>query len=152
MRYRSILALTGALILQTGAGHLQRIDPGLRGNWTLDVANSTFGPDGPPSAGTVRWSEHGWVLALTFPNGYVYADAVVTDNGCALIGVPAIYTCRIAVISAKHVRITVRQGAEVERVGEIELVDSKTTRTTHRVTPASGAPYVEISLWRRAPG
>jgi DNA-binding response OmpR family regulator len=29
------------------------------------------------------------VLALVFGGGYVYADAVVTDHGCALIGVSA---------------------------------------------------------------
>jgi hypothetical protein len=40
----------------------------------------------------------------------------------------------------------------VRRVGDIELVDSNTTRTTHRVTPAEGAPYVETTVWRRDSG
>jgi hypothetical protein len=77
------------------------MDATLRGSWTLNVAKSSFGSDGPPSAGTVRWTEHGWVLALVFGNGYVYADGVITDRGCALM------------------------------------------------TPASGSPYAETTIWSR---
>src|SRR5262249_14033779 len=51
-----------ALTLLPQATQAQEMDPALRGNWTLSVAKSSFGPDGPPSAGTVRWTEHGWVL------------------------------------------------------------------------------------------
>ena len=125
------------------------MDPALRGNWTLNVAKSSFGPDGPPSAGTVRWTEHGWVLALVFGNGYVYADGVITDQGCALIGVPSDYTCSIAVLAPRHLRFTLKQAATIRRVGDIELLDSNTTRTLHHVTPASGSPYTETTIWSR---
>jgi len=125
------------------------MDPALRGSWTLNVARSAFGPDGAPSAGTVRWTEHGWVLALVFAGGYVYADAVLTDHGCALIGVSAEYTCGLDVVTPKHVRFTLRQAGAVRRVGDIELVDSNTTRATHHVSPGSGAPYTETAIWLR---
>jgi hypothetical protein len=149
MRYSPALSLVLALGFLAQAAEAQQVDPALRGSWTLNVAKSTFGPDGAPSGGTVRWTEHGWVLALVFPNGYVYADAVLTDHGCALIGVSADYTCRLAVITPKHVRFTLRQAGTVRRVGDIELVDSNTTRATHHVSPASGAPYTETAIWRR---
>jgi hypothetical protein len=89
------------------------------------------------------------VFALVFANGYVYADAVVTDNGCTLLGVTADYTCRITVITPLHVRITLSQASTIRRVGDIELVDSNTTRATHHVTPASGIPYTETTIWLR---
>jgi hypothetical protein len=66
-----------------------------------------------------------------------------------LLGVAADYTCRITVITPQHVRITLSQGTTTRRVGEIELVDSNTTRATHHVTPASGAPYTETTIWLR---
>ena len=69
MHSRPALSLALALGLLAHSASAQRIDPGLRGNWTLNVAQSSFGPDGAPSAGTVRWTEHGWVLALVFPGG-----------------------------------------------------------------------------------
>ena len=149
MRNRLALALALALSLLPQATQAQDVDPALRGNWTLSVAKSTFGPDGPPSAGAVRWTEHGWVVALVFTNGYVYADAVVTDKGCELVGVPSDYTCNIAVLGPKHVRFTLQQGGVVRRVGDIELVDANATRTTHHVTPASGAAYTETTIWLR---
>jgi hypothetical protein len=149
MRYPMALSLALALSLLTHSAEAQRIDPGLRGSWTLNVARSTFGPDGPPTAGTVRWTEHGWVLALVFPGGYVYADGVLTDHGCALIGIPADYTCRVDVVTPEHVRFTLRQAGTVRRVGDIELVDSNTTRAIHHVAPASGAPYTETAIWLR---
>jgi hypothetical protein len=125
------------------------MDPGLRGKWTLNVARSAFGPDGAPSAGTVRWTEHGGVLALVFTGGYVYADAVLTDRDCALIGVSADYTCRLEVVTPKHVRLTLRQAGASRRVGDIEFVDSNTTRAVRHVSPASGAPYTETAIWLR---
>jgi hypothetical protein len=138
-----------AFTLLAHPARAQRLDPALHGSWTLGVGRSTFGPDGAPSAGTVRWTVHGWVLALVFPNGYVYADAVLTDHGCALIGVSADYTCRLAVISPTHVRFTLRQATAIRRVGDIELIDSNTTRATHHVSPASGTPYTETAIWIR---
>jgi hypothetical protein len=149
MTYPPALSLALALSLLAQRTAAQQVDPALRGSWTLNVARSTFGPDGAPSAGTVRWTEHGWVLALAFPNGYVYADAVVTDHGCALIGIPPDYTYPIAVITPRHVRFTLRQAAAIRRVGDIELIDSNTTRATHHVSPASGAAYTETSIWLR---
>ncbi len=129
--------------------HGQQIDPRLRGNWTLDVSRSTFGPDGAPSAGVVRWTTHGWVLALAFPGGYVYADAVVTDQGCALIGVAPGFHCSLRVVSPTHVRFTLREGEVVRRVGDTELVAADTTRTVHRVTPNAGSPFTETTYWAR---
>jgi hypothetical protein len=126
-------------------------DPALMGNWTLSVAKSSFGPDGAPSAGTVRWTEHGWVLAMVLSGGYVYADAVVTDKGCALIGVPADYSCSIAILTPTHVRFTLKQGASVRRIGDIELLDKNTTRAVHHVSPASAPAYAETTFWTRDP-
>ena len=149
MRIAIALAFSLALSPAVEMGAAQQVNPALHGNWTLNVARSTFGPDGAPTAGTVRWTEHGWVLALVFAGGYVYADAVITDNGCALIGVSADYTCSLTPIAPEHIRFTLRQGGAVRRVGDIELVDSNTTRTTHRVTPVSGAPFTETTFWLR---
>ena len=148
MRY-AVVVPTLAFCLSAHSAHAQQIDAGLRGSWTLDVAKSTFGPDGPPTAGTVRWTEHGWVLALVFGGGYVYADAVVTDHGCALIGVPGDYTCGIETLTPRHVRFTLRQATATRRVGDIELIDPNTTRATHHVYPATGAAYTETVIWRR---
>ena len=129
--------------------HGQQIDSRLRGNWTLDVARSTFGPDGGPTAGVVRWTAHGWVLALTLPGGSLYADGVVTDNGCALIGVSAGYHCSLRVLSPTHLRFTLREGQLVRRVGDIELITADTTRTVHRITPNGGPPFTETMYWGR---
>jgi hypothetical protein len=149
MRSPATLSLALGLCLLAHSTAAQQIDSGLRGNWTLNLARSTFGPDGAPSAGAVRWTEHGWVLALVFTGGYVYADAVLTDHGCALIGVSADYTCHIDVVTPKHVRFTLRQVGATRRVGDIELIDSNTTRAVHHVSPASGAPYTETAIWLR---
>ena len=143
-----LLAVLAAMVSPALSAH--DFDSALMGNWTLNVAKSSFGPDGAPSAGTVRWTEHGWVLAMVFPGGYVYADAVVTDKDCALIGVPADYTCSIAVLGPTHVRFTLKQGTSVRRIGDIELLDRNTTRAVHHVTPVSDAPYTETTLWTRA--
>ena len=142
-----LVALLLAVIPQ--ALRAQHVDPGLMGTWTLNISKSSFGPDGAPSAGTIRWTQHGWVLGMTFPSGYVYADAVITDHGCALIGVPADYSCSIAILAPKHVRFTLKQGVTIRRVGDTELIDANTTRTVHRVTPESGSPYTETTIWVR---
>ena len=149
MRLATALAFGLLLSLVSETAAAQQVDPALHGTWTLDVARSSFGPDGGPTAGTVRWTEHGWVLALVFPGGYVYADAVITDHGCALIGISADYSCSITPITPRHVRFTLRQARMVRRVGDIELVGSNTTRTTHRVTPTSGVPFTETTFWVR---
>lgn len=153
MRYFRRL-LVALLLLAMGPPVLNaaHLDPGLLGDWTLDISKSSFGPDGAPSSGVIHWNQHGWVLAMVFPSGYVYADAVVTDHGCALIGVPADYTCSITVVTPVHVRFTLKQGTNTRRVGEMELLDMNTTRTVHRVTPASGPPYTETTVWIRDAG
>jgi hypothetical protein len=149
MRHSHPLLIALVLAMAPQALRAQHMDPDLMGNWTLNVPRSNFGPDGAPSAGTIRWTQHGWVLAMVFPTGYVYADAVVTDHGCELIGVPADYTCSITILAPKHVRFTLKQAANIRRVGDIELLDKNTTRTVHRVTPASGSPYTETTVWIR---
>ena len=149
MRFPWLVGLTVQLALGPIPLGGQQLDSRLLGNWTLDVARSTFGPDGPPTSGTVRWTRHGWVLALAFGGGYVYADAVITDHGCELIGVPPDYSCALALVSPTHLRFTLRQGTVIRRVGDIELVAPDTTRTIHRVTPGNGPPYTETTFWAR---
>ena len=149
MRHKILILLMLPLVLIPLGAYTQQVAQGLRGNWTLDVPKSSFGPDGPPSAGTIRWTQHGWALALIFPAGYVYTDAVITDHGCALIGVPDDYTCRIDILAPTHIRFTLKQAATVRRVGDIELIDKNTTRTVHRVTPPSKSAYVETTIWIR---
>ena len=150
---QSTLVLFALLMAAVPIGlEAQPVDPGLLGNWKLDISKSSFGPDGAPSAGTVRWTQHGWAVALVFPGGYVYTDAVITDHGCALIGVPKDYTCSIAVLTPTHVRFTLKQGGALRRVGDIELTDKDTTHTVHRVTPESGKPYTETTIWTRDAG
>jgi hypothetical protein len=127
----------------------QQIDAALRGDWNLNVTKSTFGPGPAPKGGHVSWTEHGWVFAIVTPGGGVYADAVLTDNGCTLIGVPSEYSCQIEVLNPRHIRLTMKQGQSVRRVGDIELVDNNTTKTTHRVTPKNGESYVETAIWER---
>jgi hypothetical protein len=127
----------------------QQMDAGLRGDWNLNVGKSTFGPGPAPKAGHVSWTEHGWVFAIITPGGGVYADAVMTDNGCTMIGVPSDYSCQIELLTPRHLRFTMKQGGTVRRVGDIELLDKNTTKTTHRVTPNDGKPYVETTIWER---
>ena len=127
----------------------QHMDAGLRGDWNLNVGKSTFGPGPAPKAGHVSWTEHGWVFAIITPGGGVYADAVLTDNGCTMIGVPSDYSCQIELLTPRHLRFTMKQGGTVRRVGDIELLDKNTTKTTHRVIPSDGKPYVETTIWER---
>jgi len=125
------------------------MDPQLRGRWTLDVQKSDFGTDPKPKMGQVNWTDHGWVFAIVFADGGLYADGVVTDQGCSLIGVSR-YTCSFQVVTPKHVRVTLREGASIRRVGDIELLDANTTKVVHHVTPAEGTPHVETTIWKRA--
>jgi hypothetical protein len=142
-----IIAIT--LLLTSAAASGQQIDPALRGVWKLNVAKSDFGPWPKPKMGQVNWTEHGWVFALVTADGRMYADGAMTDRGCTLIGVPGDYSCEVKVVTPRRVHLTLRQGSAVRRVGDIELLDKNTTRTTHRVTPAQGAPYVEKTIWER---
>ena len=125
------------------------IDPTFFGYWTLNVEKSDFAGRPKPRMGFVNWGEHGWTLALTTAEGRLYADAVVTDGGCHLVGVFSNWTCEADVVSPRHIRLTMKQREEIRRVGDIELLEDGTIRTTHRVTPRDGAPYVETTIWEK---
>ncbi len=143
----SIAALT--LWLAASLASAQQIDRTFHGFWTLNVEKSEFAGRTKPKAGQVNWGEHGWVLAILFSDGRLYADAVATDGSCTLVGVFGGYSCRVEIITPRHVRFTLFQGTAVRRVGDIELLDDGTTRTTHHVTPSQGAPYVETTIWEK---
>ncbi|HMK30524.1 MAG TPA: hypothetical protein VK473_12625 [Terriglobales bacterium] len=126
----------------------QQMDSQLRGEWNLNVGKSSFGPGPAPKAGHVSWTEHGWVFAIITPGG-IYADAVMTDNGCTLIGVPNEYSCAIQLLTPRHLRFTMKEAGAVRRVGDIELLDKNTTKTTHRVTLKDGESFTETTIWER---
>lgn len=126
------------------------MDPGLRGFWTLNVEQSSFGSvDAKPKSGLVNWSENGFVFSVVNGDGSLYADAVVLDTHCKMIGVPASYSCDFKVVTPHHTQLTIRDGSSVRRVADIELISDNTTRTVHHVTPASGKPYDETTIWER---
>lgn len=127
----------------------QQMDPALRGVWKLNVEKSVFEDGSKAKAGRVNWTEHGWVFAIVSADGYLYADGVVTDNGCLLIGAPNDYSCELKIITPRHVQLTLKQGPAIQRVGDIELLDKNTTQAIHHVTPKSGKPYVEKTIWER---
>jgi quercetin dioxygenase-like cupin family protein len=130
----------------------QQIDPGLRGFWALNIDKSDFSGRPKPKMGLVNWGEHGWTFAIVTADGRLYADSVGTDHGCTLIGVFSDFSCEVEVVTPRHVRLKMRQGEVVRRVGDIELLDHGTTQTTHNVTPANGAPYVEKTIWEKPAG
>jgi hypothetical protein len=127
----------------------QQIDSGLHGFWTLNTEKSDFGTRPKPKMGFVNWGEHGWTFAIVTADGRLYADAVGTDHGCTLVGVFSDFSCEVEVVTPRHVRLTMKQGGTVRLVGDIELLDDGTTQTTHHVTPANGAPYVEKTIWEK---
>ena len=132
------------------AHHHLAVDARMYGKWTLDAAHSVFGgPYPPPVGGKVNWTATGWAFALRFADGGLYTDAVYTDDGCSLLGVPASWGCSVEALSPTHVRLIVREGSRVDRTADIELIGKDTERTVHRVTPARGAAYSETTLWRR---
>ena len=92
------------------------------------------------------------MFAIVTPGGGIYADAVMTDDGCILIGVPTEYSCRLDVQTPRHLRFTMKQDGAVRRVGDIELLDKDTTTTTHRVTSRDGESYTETTIWERDSG
>ncbi len=148
MKVRIFLAIL--FCITTALAHAQhtKLDPGFYGLWNLDVAKSDFASQPKPKNGQVDWGEHGWAFALVLPNGELFTDAVQTDHGCVYIGAPP-FSCEYEVATPRHVRLTMREGAKVIRVGEIELMDDGTTKTTHRVFPSDGVPYVEKTIWVR---
>ena len=139
------IALFGAIAVGQ-----QTVDPAFYGIWTLNVAKSDFGRTPKPTAGAVNWGAHGWVLSLVTGDGNVYADAVATDRGCALVGAfSADFSCKLEIIGPRHVRFTLLQGSVVRRVGDIELLSDDITQTTHQITPPNGATYIEKTIWER---
>ena len=79
MHRERLFLLMGLAAIHAGGLSAQRVAPALRGNWTLDVATSTFGPDGTPSAGTIRWTEHG-VLRRPFGPGVANDWTRITER------------------------------------------------------------------------
>jgi hypothetical protein len=129
---------------------VQQIAAEFRGFWTLNVEKSDFGDRPKPKTGFVNWGEHGWTFAIVQADGRVYADAVETSHGCTFIGMaPNDLSCVVEVVTPRHVRLTMKQGATIRRVGDIELLEDGTTQTTHHVTPSQGAPYVEKTSWEK---
>ena len=147
--FQTLIILVALLSAATAFG--QRLDPALYGLWALNVEKSDFGGAPTPKTGRVIWTEHGWVFALLTGDGHLYADGVVTDHGCTLVGVSKEYSCEIKILTSRHLRITLKQASNIRRVGDIELLNKNTTKTTHRVTPAQGAAYVETTIWEREP-
>lgn len=145
------LAILVFLLLTGSLAFGQQMDPGLRGVWRPNVEKSDFGSGPKPKMGLVNWTEHGWVVAILTADGELYSDGVITDHGCALIGISSELSCTFEVKTPKHVVFTLKQGDKVRRVGDIELIDKNTTITTHRVTPREGTPSIEKTVWEREP-
>jgi hypothetical protein len=136
--------------MSVGLASGQQLSPAFHGIWALNVEKSDFGRTPKPRAGLVNWGEHGWVFSIATADGRVYADGVVTDNGCALLGAfPSKFSCKVQIVSPRHVRFTLLDDDAVRRVGDIELLSDNTTQTTHRITPSKGAPYIEKTIWEK---
>ena len=69
----------------------------------------------------------------------------MTDHGCTYIGASPL-TCEYEILTPRHVRLTMKEGENVIRVGDIELLGHDVTQTTHQLTPFGGTPYVEKTL------
>ena len=77
-------------------------------------------------------------------------DHDTIDGALEIAHLPgAFVSCEVTVVTPRHVRLRLLQGKAVRRVGDIELLDSNTTRTIHHVTPADGAPFTETTIWHR---
>lgn len=109
--------------------------------WQKRLCIATKAEDGASELG-----RHGWTFALVLANGEMFTDGVQTDHGCVYVGVSPL-SCEYELITPRHVRLTMKEGATVIRVGEIELLDDGTTKTTHRVIPSDSPPYVEKTIW-----
>jgi hypothetical protein len=135
---------------RTDTAFSQQIDPAFRGFWILNVEKSDFGDRAKPKTGFVNWGEHGWTFAIVQGDSRVYADAVETSHGCTFIGMaPNDLSCAVEVVTPRHVRLTMKQGATIRRIGDIELLEDGTTQTSHHVTPSQGGPYVEKTIWEK---
>ena len=115
------------------------------------MEQSDFGGGPKPKMGQVNWTTHGWVFAIITGDGQLYADSVVIDRGCTLVGVPSDYSCDVKVVTPRHVQLTLKQGTAVRRVGDIELLDKNTTRAHSSRNPRRRAPvYRENNMAERA--
>jgi hypothetical protein len=141
-----IFAVLTCVVASAAYAQNAKLDEGFLGFWNLDVAKSDFAAHPKPRMGQVNWGGHGWAFALVLADGEMFSDGVQTDTGCTYIGVDPL-SCQYEIITPRHVRLTMKDGDTVIRVGEIELLDDGTTRTTHRVIPSNGAPYVEKTIW-----
>ena len=141
----SFLVLT---LVVVASSQPPKIDPAFFGFWNLDVAKSDFAGQPKPKSGQVNWGEHGWAFTLVLANGQLFTDAAMTDHGCTYIGASSL-TCEYELLTPRHVRLTMREGKNVMRVGDIELLSDDITQTTHRVTPSDGPPYIEKTVWTR---
>ena len=149
LRLLAVLVALGLLALSVQSQQ-QKLDQKLHGFWTLNVEKSEFGgTEAKPKSGLVNWSETGFVFAIINADGSLYADAVLLNKQCKMIGVPATYSCEFKVLAPRHSQLIVRDGASVRRVADIELIDDNTTRTVHHVTPGNGKPYDEKTIWER---
>ena len=152
MRFLLLLVVLITVLFAAPTAFSQRMDVGLQGIWTLNVEKSDFGGRPKPKMGQVNWGEHGWTFALVTADGRLYADGIATDRGCTLIGGWPNYSCDVAVVTPRHLRFTLREGATVRRIGDIELLENGTAQTTHRVTLPEGTPYVEKTIWEKPAG
>lgn len=147
---KSRLLVVAVVCLNTAIAVGQQVSPAFHGMWTLNVDKSEFGRTPKPKTGEVNWGEHGWVFSIVTPDGRLYADGVATDHGCALLGAyPSEFSCKVEVVTPRHVRFTLLQNAMVRRVGDIELLPDGTTQTTHHITPRQGSPYIEKTIWEK---
>jgi hypothetical protein len=146
----SLRVIAFVMFLATSFAFGQQIDPTFYGVWTLNVAKSDFGSRPKPKMGEVNWTKEGWVFALVTSDERLFADGVVTGSSCALIGNAPGASCEFKVVTPRHVNLTIRQGETVRVLSDIELIDDNTTKTTHRMTPSRGSPFVQHTIWERA--
>ena len=150
MRVARLLFLSSLMmtLMPVTSSQPSKIDPSFFGFWQLDVAKSDFGGQSKPKSGQVNWGKHGWAFSLVFANGELFTDAAMTDHGCTYIGASDL-TCEYEIVAPRHVRLRMKEGNKIARVGDIELLSDDVTQTTHRVTPPDGAPYVEKTIWTK---
>jgi hypothetical protein len=148
--FRRLLSFGCMVSIAVAAASSQpsKIDPAFLGFWDLDVAKSEFAGQPKPKSGQVNWGEHGWAFALVLADGQLFTDAAMTDHGCIYVGKSRL-TCEYEILTPRHVRLRIRAGKNVVRVGDIELLNDTVTQTTHRVMPPDGAPYVEKTIWTK---
>lgn len=147
-RFLSVLSWCLLCLLPITASE-GRLDPKFQGFWIMDIAKSDFGANPKAKQGSVNWTELGYSFAVVTADGFLYTDAVQLNPSCKLLGVASDHTCETKVVSPRHLLLTLKQNGAVRRAADIELISDNVTKTTHRVTPEKGAPYVETTYWNR---